>query len=101
MAKLGISEHVTLQLNTLGETDERVAYKSALVEYLTTHQEALDDDSKRRLNTNPLRILDSKDENTQQILKMHLSLVSFWVRHRWLILKKYKTICPHWVFRLR
>lgn len=67
--KLGIGEHVTLQLNTLGETDERVAYKSALVEYLTTHQEALDDDSKRRLNTNPLRILDSKDENTQQILK--------------------------------
>ena len=60
---------MTLQLNTLGETDERVAYKSALVEYLTTHQEALDDDSKRRLNTNPLRILDSKDENTQQILK--------------------------------
>ena len=65
---LGISEHLTLQLNSLGEADERIAYKTALVEYLTAHFDGLDDDSQRRLTTNPLRILDSKDEQTQAIL---------------------------------
>lgn len=65
---LGIGKHVVLQLNTLGEASERAAYKSALVEYLTTHFDGLDEDSQRRLSTNPLRILDSKDEQTQAIL---------------------------------
>lgn len=65
---LGISEHLTLQLNSLGEADERIAYKTALVEYLIAHFDGLDDDSQRRLTTNPLRILDSKDEQTQAIL---------------------------------
>ncbi|MFC0819681.1 histidine--tRNA ligase [Moraxella marmotae] len=67
--KLGIDKHLTLQLNTLGESDERQAYKAALVEYLTRHQADLDEDSQRRLHTNPLRILDSKDEKTQAILQ--------------------------------
>lgn len=66
--RLGVFEHLTLQLNTLGESDERIAYKTALVEYLTAHFDGLDDDSQRRLTTNPLRILDSKDEQTQAIL---------------------------------
>ena len=66
--RLGITDHLTLQLNTLGEADERMAYKAALVEYLTAHFDGLDDDSQRRLSTNPLRILDSKDEQTQAIL---------------------------------
>lgn len=65
---LGISEHLTLQLNSLGETQERMAYKEALVEYLTVHFDGLDDDSQRRLSTNPLRVLDSKDPQTQDIL---------------------------------
>ncbi|UNU74261.1 histidine--tRNA ligase [Moraxella nasovis] len=66
--RLGISDHVCLQLNTLGEADERLAYKTALVDYLSTHFDKLDDDSQRRLTTNPLRILDSKDEQTQAVL---------------------------------
>lgn len=65
---LGVDKHVKLQLNTLGEACERVAYKKALVAYLTMHFDGLDDDSQRRLSTNPLRILDSKDEQTQAIL---------------------------------
>lgn len=67
--RLGVSEHVKLQLNTLGEENERSAYKSALVDYLTAHKDELDEDSQRRLMTNPLRILDSKDEKTQAVLE--------------------------------
>ena len=66
--RLGVFEHVSLELNTLGEAHERIAYKTALVEYLTTHFDGLDDDSQRRVSTNPLRVLDSKDEQTQAIL---------------------------------
>lgn len=67
--RLGVSDKVRLELNTLGELDERNAYRTALVEFLNTHKEQLDEDSKRRLTTNPLRILDSKDANTQKILE--------------------------------
>ena len=67
--RLGVSDKVRLEINTLGELDERNAYRSALVEFLTAHQDDLDEDSKRRLSTNPLRILDSKDAKTQQILE--------------------------------
>ncbi|MCG7411238.1 histidine--tRNA ligase [Moraxella nonliquefaciens] len=66
--RLGVFEHVSLELNTLGEAHERIAYKTALVEYLTAHFDGLDDDSQRRVSTNPLRVLDSKDEQTQAIL---------------------------------
>lgn len=65
---LGISNKVQLELNTLGEMDERAQYRQALVDYLTIHKEQLDEDSQRRLTTNPLRILDSKNPQTQQIL---------------------------------
>ena len=58
-----------LELNTLGESDERAAYRTALVEFLESHKNDLDEDSQRRLTTNPLRILDSKDARTQQILE--------------------------------
>jgi histidyl-tRNA synthetase len=67
--RMGVSDKVRLELNTLGELDERNAYRSALVEFLNVHQDQLDEDSKRRLTTNPLRILDSKDANTQKILE--------------------------------
>ncbi|ENU25134.1 histidyl-tRNA synthetase [Acinetobacter proteolyticus] len=67
--RMGVSEHVRLELNTLGEMDERAAYRAALVEFLSQHKDALDEDSQRRLSTNPLRILDSKVESTQKILE--------------------------------
>ena len=67
--RLGISDKVQLELNTLGESDERAQYRQALVDYLTIHKPQLDDDSQRRLDTNPLRILDSKHAQTQAILQ--------------------------------
>lgn len=66
---MGIADKVQLELNTLGETDERAEYRAALVEFLNQHKDALDEDSQRRLTTNPLRILDSKIESTQKILE--------------------------------
>lgn len=75
--KLGLLEHVELQLNTIGLASEREAYKAALVNYLTEFKDQLDEDSQRRLSTNPLRILDSKDEATQAILQGAPSLEAF------------------------
>ncbi|MBR7888262.1 histidine--tRNA ligase [Marinomonas sp. A79] len=75
--KLGLLEHVELQLNTIGLASEREAYKAALVEYLTEFKEQLDEDSQRRLTTNPLRILDSKDEATQAVLQKAPNLEDF------------------------
>lgn len=65
---LGLLDNVTLQINSLGTSEARKAYKAALVEYLSGHLDALDDDSKRRLDSNPLRILDSKNKETQKVL---------------------------------
>ena len=67
--RMGVSDKVQLELNTLGELDERAEYRAALVEFLNAHKANLDEDSQRRLTTNPLRILDSKDAKTQQILE--------------------------------
>ena len=64
----GISDHVTLQLNTLGQSDERAAYRDALVAYLEQYKSELDEESQRRMYSNPLRVLDSKDEKVQAIL---------------------------------
>ena len=66
--QLGLADHVQLQLNSIGSTDARQAYRDALVNYLEQHREALDEDSQRRLESNPLRILDSKNPDTQALL---------------------------------
>ncbi|KTD41376.1 histidine--tRNA ligase [Legionella parisiensis] len=66
--QLGFADFVQLQVNTLGELTERHDYKKTLVEYLTDHENQLDEDSKRRLTRNPLRILDSKNPEMQQLL---------------------------------
>ncbi|MCG3859923.1 histidine--tRNA ligase [Psychrobacter sp. Ps2] len=66
--ELGLNNEMRLQLNSLGELDERYAYREALVAYLTDKKDQLDEDSKRRLTTNPLRILDSKEASTQAVL---------------------------------
>lgn len=58
--KLGIREYLTLEINSLGNREERAAHRAALVEYLTRYEAQLDEDSKRRLKTNPLRVLDTK-----------------------------------------
>ncbi|AGI25642.1 histidyl-tRNA ligase [Pseudomonas sp. ATCC 13867] len=66
--KLGMADAVTLQLNTLGSSEARARYRDALVAYLQDRFDQLDEDSQRRMTTNPLRILDSKVESTQALL---------------------------------
>ncbi len=67
-SKLGIREAVTLQLNSIGSTEARDAYRDALVKFLLSRKERLDPDSQARLERSPLRILDSKNEQTQAVL---------------------------------
>ncbi len=66
--RLGIADHVELQLNSIGSASARSRYREALVAYLEQHRDALDEDSQRRLGSNPLRILDSKNPDTQALL---------------------------------
>ncbi|GAA5142285.1 histidine--tRNA ligase [Thalassotalea piscium] len=66
--ELGINEFVTLELNSLGSNEERANYRDALVEFLTEKESLLDEDSKRRMHTNPLRVLDSKNPDVQAAL---------------------------------
>lgn len=75
--QLGIREHVTLELNTIGSLEARASYRIALVEYLQQHFEQLDEDSQRRMESNPLRILDSKSASTQAILDQAPSLMDY------------------------
>lgn len=65
---LGLTDHVRLQINSLGEPAERAAHRVALVKYLEANADALDEDSRRRLVTNPLRVLDSKNPAMQPII---------------------------------
>ena len=66
--RLGVLANCTLHLNSLGDAESRSGYRSALVDYLTGHEAQLSEDSQRRLTTNPLRILDSKNDGDQAIL---------------------------------
>ncbi|GAB2522771.1 histidine--tRNA ligase [Microbulbifer agarilyticus] len=75
--QLGVSEHVSLQLNSLGNSESRAAYRDALVEYLSARKDQLDEDSQRRLERNPLRILDSKNPDTQALLTDAPCLLDF------------------------
>ncbi len=65
---LGIESSVRLEINTLGSSESRASYREALVAYLSRYESELDEDSQRRLVTNPLRILDSKVERTRELL---------------------------------
>lgn len=66
--ELGISDHVRLELNSIGSLDARHEYRAALIHYLEQYQEVLDEDCKRRMYTNPLRVLDTKNPDVQAIL---------------------------------
>lgn len=65
---LGISDAITLQINSIGSDASRKAYRTALVEYLSKHRHQLDEDSLRRLESNPMRILDSKNPDLANII---------------------------------
>ncbi|PHM73589.1 histidine--tRNA ligase [Xenorhabdus kozodoii] len=66
--ELGIADHVTLELNSIGSLEARANYREALVAFLEQHKEKLDEDCQRRMYTNPLRVLDSKNPEIQQLL---------------------------------
>jgi histidyl-tRNA synthetase len=68
LSALGLSDSVTLEINSLGDGESRAAYREALVAYLLQHEAKLSDDSKTRLHKNPLRILDSKSEGDRSII---------------------------------
>ncbi|EKO3536018.1 histidine--tRNA ligase [Vibrio fluvialis] len=66
--ELGIDKHVRLELNSIGSQDDRADYRTALVAFLEQHIDVLDEDCKRRMHTNPLRVLDTKNPDIQAIL---------------------------------
>ena len=74
--ELGLKD-VSLELNTLGQPDERKQHRSALIAYFESHIDMLDADAKRRLHTNPLRLLDSKTPGMQAILESAPKLIDF------------------------
>lgn len=74
--KLGIRDKVRLQLNSLGTITERLGYRETLVSYFKEHLEELDEDSLRRLETNPLRILDTKNPTMQRVVSNAPELMS-------------------------
>ncbi len=75
--RLGIADAVTLEINSIGSLAARADYRKALVAYLEQHRDALDEDSQRRLGSNPLRILDSKNPSTQALLDEAPSLEDY------------------------
>ena len=73
--RLGLGDSITLQINSLGSAESRAAYRERLVEYFAAHQAQLDEDSARRLHSNPLRILDSKNPDMQGLIAAAPKLV--------------------------
>lgn len=76
LQKLGL-KNLNLNLNSVGNATDRQAYRQALVDYLTQYQDELDPDSQDRLSRNPLRILDSKDQRTQEIVQDAPSILEY------------------------
>src|SRR3954471_9304859 len=68
LERLGVLRHTELEINTLGDRESRLAYRAVLVDYLTGHRDRLSPDSLARLERNPMRILDSKDEGDRAVL---------------------------------
>jgi len=73
--RLGLADQLSLKINSLGNRDERQAYRKLLQDWLRQHQEQLDDDCRRRMQTNPLRVLDSKNPAMQELLKQAPTLL--------------------------
>lgn len=75
--ELGLEKHLVLQLNSLGSSETRQLYRDELVKYFQQYHDELDEDSKRRLQGNPLRILDSKNPKLQNIIASAPQLIDF------------------------
>ena len=81
LKNLGLSKNIHLELNSLGDRESRKAHRESLVSYLTPFKNSLSADSQIRLEKNPLRILDSKDEGDQKIVKEAPKLADFMNEH--------------------
>lgn len=68
---------IRLEINSLGQSNERLAHRQALIDYFNQHHDQLDEDSKRRLNLNPLRILDTKNPEMQTLVEQAPKLIDF------------------------
>ncbi|MCF8006220.1 MAG: histidine--tRNA ligase [Methylovulum sp.] len=75
--QLGVRDHLQLQLNSLGTLAERARYREHLVAYFSAHHEQLDEDSQRRLHTNPLRILDTKNPAMHSLVNNAPELMAY------------------------
>lgn len=75
--ELGIADHVQLELNSLGQPQERKQHREALIAYFEKHQAILDEDAKRRLYSNPLRILDTKNPAMQELVEQAPQLMDY------------------------
>lgn len=75
--RLGIRQHLTLEINSLGNKEERQAHRDALVAYLQQYEHLLDEDSRRRLHTNPLRVLDTKNPDLQDMANAAPRLIDY------------------------
>jgi histidyl-tRNA synthetase len=77
-SKLGLAnEGVRLEVNSLGSKEDRKKYRESLVAFLKGYEQSLDEDSRRRINTNPLRVLDSKNAQTREIVASAPKLPDF------------------------
>ncbi len=74
---IGLSDDVRLQINSLGNSECRAIYRNVLIDYFNIHIEQLDEDSKRRLHSNPLRILDSKNPVMQNLIEAAPKLINY------------------------
>ncbi len=69
LERIGLADEIVLQINSLGSAESRTRYRELLVDYFSRHIDQLDEDSRRRLHTNPLRILDSKNPRMQGLIE--------------------------------
>ena len=77
LSALGLQQYIRLELNTLGDVESRAAYRDALVAYFSDFKDKLSEDSRVRLEKNPLRILDSKDEGDKKIVENAPKMTDF------------------------
>jgi histidyl-tRNA synthetase len=78
--ELGIADHVALELNSIGSLEARATYRDALVAYLEQFKDKLDEDCKRRMYTNPLRVLDSKNRKCRRCSTTRLRWATIWTK---------------------
>ncbi|MGC9235398.1 MAG: histidine--tRNA ligase [Thiomonas sp.] len=76
-SRLGVSDLVTLEINCLGQADERARHRVDLIQYLERHADQLDADAKRRLHANPLRVLDTKNPQMQELVAAAPRLIDY------------------------